>query len=298
MNKTVRWDQVSCRLWVRLSRRRIHFLAVAYALAFVVLGGTERSNRAESITASQLENGLNQVESDHFKLVTDLPVDDRIRELPLVFEQALPQWSKEFSVADSQWNEAKVTAYLMLNRDRFVELKLIPPESNAFRNGYQLEDRLFLIEQPSAYYRRHLLLHEATHWFLWKFFGGNGPPWFSEGQCERMGTHRWDGKVLTLEAIPARTEEVPYWGRIKMIRDDLKQGNAPSLTSIFHYSNTAHRADSPYAWSWAAVTFFSNHPRYRVAFRELVKPPLDYSNAITQNWIEAIQNERNLVEAE
>ncbi len=230
--------------------------------------------------------------------MTDLPIDDGIRQLPIVFEQALPLWGKEFAVPESQWKEAKVTAYLMLHRDRFVELKLIPVDSSHFRNGYQLEDRLYLLEQPSAYYRRHLLLHEATHWYLWKFLGGNGPPWFSEGQCERMGTHRWDGNQLTLGVLPSTTEEVPYWGRIKVIRDDVKQGIAPSLSSIFKYSDTAHRADSPYAWSWAAVTFFSNHPRYGDSFRKLIKPPLDYSNALTQSWTEVLHDERNLVETE
>jgi hypothetical protein len=140
-------------------------------LAVVFLEGTAQSNRAESIIESRLENGLNQVESDHLKLVTDLPIDDGIRQLPIVFEQALPLWGKEFAVAESQWKEVKVTAYLMLHRDRFIELELIPVDSSHFRNGYQLEDKLYLLEQPSAYYRRHLLLHEATHWYLWKFLG-------------------------------------------------------------------------------------------------------------------------------
>lgn len=294
----VHWVRASFHHWGHLSKPQQAMLRLLVGILLCVVRGQQLGFADEPYRSTRLENGLYQVESDHLRLITDSPINPSILELPIIFEQALPQWGKEYSVAESPWKESRVTAYLMFDRNRFVELKLIPPESNGFRNGYQVEDKLFLLEQPSDYYRRHLFLHEATHWFLWKFFGGNGPPWYSEGHSERMGTHRWDGKNLQLGIVPTNSEEVPYWGRIRVIREELKQGKAPSLREIFAYSGTAHQVDSPYAWSWAAVTFFANHPKYREAFRQLHEPRLDYSNSTTTRLMRLLEADGNLVQTE
>ena len=46
---------------------------------------------------------------------------------------------------------------------------------------------LWLHDQPTAYYRRHLLLHEGTHVFMASFLGGCGPGWYMEGTAELFG---------------------------------------------------------------------------------------------------------------
>ncbi len=246
---------------------------------FTVIGGPIL---AQSVRETKLENGLNQIESQHLVLVTDLPIDDTIRQLPICFDQAVPQWGKFFQIESTQYQDGKATAYLMRDRSLFVRLGVLPEENSNFRHGYQYDDRLYVTEQPSEYYRRHLLLHEGTHWFLWKYLGGNGPPWFSEGLCEYLGTHRWDGSNLTTCIVPDESKSVPYWGRFKMIRDDLKSGSAPLLDDVLGFSDTAHRTDSPYAWSWAAVVFFANHPRCREQFESLCRSSIERSSRATE----------------
>ncbi len=235
----------------------------------------------QEVQKTRLDNGLSQLESKYLQLTTDLPLNDEITSLPKIFDQAVQQWSARFAVDPIRVQGAKAIACLMKDRSRFVELDLMPPETGNFRHGYQLDDRLFLMEQPSVYYRRHLLLHEGTHWFMWKFLSGNGPPWFSEGICEQLGTHDWDGLRLTMGIIPFHHDRFPYWGRLKLIHDSLNQNAAPTLNAILGYGDTAHRTDEPYAWSWAAMLFFSNHPKYQHLLRRISQPPLDYSNQIT-----------------
>jgi hypothetical protein len=117
----VRWVRASCHHWVLLNngQRELFWLPVGLLLfmAFCQLKGSAE----ESLRSSRLDNGLFQVESEHLKLVTDSPINESILELLTVFEQALPQWGKEFTVPESRWKEAKVTSYLMFDRNRFVE---------------------------------------------------------------------------------------------------------------------------------------------------------------------------------
>lgn len=249
---------------------------------FLILAAVANCGVAQSVRESKLENGLNQLESHHLTLITDLPIDQSIREIPVCFDQAVDQWGTFFRIEPGKYRFGKATTYLMRDRQLFVRLGVLPEENSNFRHGYQYDDRLYVMEQPSEYYRRHLLLHEGTHWFLWKYLGGNGPPWFSEGLCEYFGTHRWNGSQLEPRVIPDHSKAVPYWGRFKMIRDDLQSGAATSLDDVLNFSDTAHRTDAPYAWSWAAVIFFMNHPRCRDDFEELCQASIERSSKATR----------------
>ncbi len=252
----------------------------------------------QEVRKTRLDNGLLQLESTYLQLTTDLPLSDEISSLPIVFDLAIDQWCARFNVDRVKVRGAKAIACLMRDRSRFVELDLMPPETGNFRQGYQLDDRVFMMEQPSDYYRRHLLLHEGTHWFLWKFLSGNGPPWFSEGVCEQLGTHEWDGQRLRMGVIPDRREHFPYWGRLKLIHDSLAQENAPTLDALLNYGDRAHRTDEPYAWSWAAMLFFTNHPKYQDILQSVSQPPLDYSSQITVALKQKLSGTWSIVDAE
>ncbi len=145
---------------------------------------------------------------------------------------------------------------------------LLDPGDTRFRDGYQAANRLFIVEQPSAYYRRHLLLHEGVHWFMASLNGGGGPAWYMEGMAEWISTHRWIDQRLQITAIPSRSDEVPYWGRVKRIQEDLRAGKAPSIESIMRVSSSAHKESEGYSWSWAAVLFFQNHPEFILRLRK------------------------------
>ena len=67
-----------------------------------------------------------------------------------------------------------------------------------------------LYVQPSRYYTRQLLLHEATHQFHFLVATGNRSPrasWYTEGLAEHFGMHDWDGEALKVGVVPAATLE-------------------------------------------------------------------------------------------
>jgi len=262
--------------------------------------------RSPVAVVERLENGLSMIISKHLVLVTDLPISAEITDLSTMFDSAMQQWGDAFGIPMESWIDSRAHVCLIVDRQRFIDLQYISPEVPSFREGYQFQDRLFMLEQPSAYYRRHLLLHEGTHWFLWKFVGGNGPPWFSEGTCELMSTHRWSENgldhQLKLDWIPPDRESVPYWGRLKRIRDAIASKTAPSLDRILQYSDTAHRTDEPYAWSWAAIIFFTRNVRYQNNLKEVFLPNLkshigsEYK--LNQDFKDRLRDRWNEVQAE
>ena len=110
--------------------------------------------------------GIRKLTGKHLTLYTDLPAAPAIEELPLVFDAAIPQWSEYFVVDASVAESWQQVGYLMQDKARFVAAGLLPNDLPAFLHGYQRGSELWLYEQPSDYYRRHLLLHEGTHGFM------------------------------------------------------------------------------------------------------------------------------------
>lgn len=222
----------------------------------------------------ELPNGLNRVQGgQHLTVITDLPIDNEIQQLPMIFDQAMPFWSKLFSVPTEQLHQWRVTLYLMLDRRRFRESGLLTDEIPEFPHGWQSGDKIWVNEQPSSYYRRHLVLHEGSHWFMQRKYGRYHAPWLMEGIAEWLGTHRILDSVLQLGVVPKDKQEVPYWGRITLIQQQVEQGTAPSMESIWRYSDTAHQRLDAYAWSWAMVLFLRNHPSTSKLMSALLKQP-------------------------
>ncbi len=63
----------------------------------------------------------------------------------------------------------------------------------------------YVKRQPSAWYTRTLLLHEAAHQFHYLARTGNGLPganWYVEGIAEHLGSHTWDGETLRVGVLP------------------------------------------------------------------------------------------------
>jgi hypothetical protein len=146
---------------------------------------------------------------------------------------------------------------------------MLTPDLPPFKNGYSRNDEFWLYEQPSDYYRRHLVLHEGVHGFMNTVLGACGPPWYMEGVAEYLATHRWQVGRLTLGFFPGNREEVPVWGRIRLIQDAVAERRAKTLPDVIRFDGRAHLAVEAYAWSWAAVVFFERHPRYHDRFAEL-----------------------------
>jgi hypothetical protein len=230
-------------------------------------------------------SGIRQVVGRHLTLMTDLPADSDIDQLPRVFDAAVEQWCEYFRVPRERAQSWKMVGYLIQDRDRFLAAGLIPNDLPRFLNGYQRGDRFWFHEQPSAFYRRHLMLHEGTHGFMNKFLGGCGPPWYMEGMAEYLATHEWDGGTLTMATMPRHKDNVPHWGRIRIIREEFAAGRGLSFVEIMRFSPTAHLRVEPYAWCWAIALFLDRHPDYQKAFREIRLKAADDSLEFSRTFL-------------
>lgn len=216
--------------------------------------------------------GIRKVEGTHLTLFTDLPADPDIDELPKVFDLAIPQWCDYFNVPAAKLVGWKIRACLVKDKEKpeaFQAADLMPKDLPPFPYGYQRDFEFWLYNQPSAFYRRHLFLHEGTHAFMFHHLGGGGPAWYTEGVAELCGTHRWAEGKLTLRYFPRSKEETPEWGRIKIIRDETSLRKVMSVEGILAYNDRAHSRTEPYAWCWGLCAFLDGHPRFQGAFRKM-----------------------------
>ena len=215
--------------------------------------------------------GIHKLASKRLTLYTDLALDDEVRRLPEVFDQAFPQWCACFRVSPAEHAKWRMTGFIMKDKARFQKTGLLPGELPPFLHGFSRNDELWLYEQPSEYYRRHLLLHEGTHGFMNTLLGGCGPPWYMEGMAELLATHRLREGRLTLNWMPASREDVPELGRIRIIKDECAAHRAMSLDGVVNLAAPAYLRNEPYAWSWALAAMLDGDPRCRDRFRQLFR---------------------------
>ena len=221
--------------------------------------------------------GIRKLAGRHLTLYTDLPSSPAVDRLPVLFDAAVPLWSEYFQVPLARLSHWRVRGYLMADRQRFAQLDLLPETNVRFENGYARGHEIWWMEQASDYYRRHLMLHEGTHAFMWTQLGGCGATWYMEGMAELLATHRWDGKQLGLRQMPGSREEVPMWGRIKLIQDAYRRRQALSLRDVLQLGRQGPSGQSgsmttaQYAWCWALAKLLDANPRFQTVFRQLPK---------------------------
>ena len=252
--------------------KRGHGTRSVWPALLILLVSAEPTHAAQGPSEDALaQAGIRRLESQRLTLYTDLPSTPAVDQLPAAFDQAYPQWCKYFNVPQQQVPPWHATACLMRDQARFKATGLLPRDVPAFSHGYTINDRFWLNEQPSDYYRRHLLLHEGTHAFMFTRLGSCGPTWYMEGMAELLSTHRWDGEKLLLGYFPKDRDEVPYWGRIKLIEDANAAGEDLRLERLLPMSPRELGDRLGYAWAWAAAAFMDGHPQYREQFREAAK---------------------------
>ncbi len=253
----------------RPGRQLVHwvFLAILAVVVWPVCAAPPQpidERRTESA-------GIRKLTSKHLVLFTDAPSSPAIDRLPEEFDKAVPQWAAYFGIDSAKTAHWQPRAFLVADERRFAALGLLPPGREGFENGISIDSQMWLRDQPTDYYRRHLLLHEGTHAFMNEFLGGGGPGWYMEGMAELLGTHRLDPKTdeLTLNIMPKSRDEVPMLGRIKLIDDARAAGRPLSLSAVMQLDGSQQLGVEAYAWCWAAAKFLDSHPRYRDRFREL-----------------------------
>lgn len=219
---------------------------------------------------------IERYESPRLRLYSDIAAD-LAQPLPPLADQLYAALEKTFGPLppDPKGKEFQVTAYLMKDKQKFLENGLINEQIRSFEIGQHLGYQFWMFEQEYDYYRRHLLLHEYTHCFMLatKPAVRDRPGlWYLEGMAEVFGTHRLDpqGK-LTFGVMPASAKETTGLGRIEMIQHAIARGDfltVADVQALGAAAFTKSRSD-PYAWSWALCQFLGTHPRYAERFRKL-----------------------------
>jgi hypothetical protein len=213
--------------------------------------------------------GIRKLTGKHLDLYTDFAPTPEIDALPEVFDQAFPQWCAYFHVDPARHVDWRLTGCVIRDRDRFKQAGLLPDDLPPFPHAYARNFDFWVYDQPSEYYRRHLVLHEGTHCFMNTLLGACGPPWYMEGIAELLSTHRWHDGRLELNYLPATKDETPMLGRIKIVKDAFAAGRARRWEDVLAYDAHAHVETEPYAWCWAACLLLDRHPRYQARFRRL-----------------------------
>jgi hypothetical protein len=235
-----------------------------------VAGRIGMSQRRNIDDAKAAASGIRKISGKRLTLYTDMDGAE-IDRMPEIFEQAFGQWCEYFHVPSEQLDNWSMTGFLIKDKTRFVQSGLLPGDLPEFLHGFSRGYELWIYDQPSDYYRRHLLLHEGTHGFMNTVLGGCGPPWYMEGMAEMLGTHRWKDDRLQLNYMPQNRDEAPEWGRIRLIKDAFNADRVQSLRTIMENPSFVHGETEQYAWCWAAAYFLDHHPRYRQRFREFYK---------------------------
>ena len=214
--------------------------------------------------------GIRKISSRRLTLYTDV-AGPEIDQLPEAFDQAFPQWCRYFGIGETARADWRVVGHLIKDKSRFVSAGLWPDDLPEFEHrGWTDLRGVWIFDQPSAYQRRELLLHEGTHAFMFHLFDEAGPPWYKEGIAEYLGTHRWSDGRLTLGYTPRSRDESLGWGRVPTIQRLAAEHRALRLTSVINMSADAFNDEQSYAWCWAAVTLLDQHPRYRNRFRHAI----------------------------
>lgn len=265
---------------------KLRSLLPIFLVAWIAFDGRAQSSVQPPVVTRTIDEtrtsaaGIRKLDSRHLTLYTDLPNSAEVDSLPGTFDAAVPLWAAYFGIDLATTADWHVQAYLIRDRDKFAAMQLLPSDRELV-NGFANATEIWVLDQATDYYRRHLLLHEGTHAFMAAFLGGCGPGWYSEGMAELLATHRVgagsrgqgaggrNDDSLQLNIMPRDRQEVPMLGRIKLVRDAAAAGDALSIDAIMQIDGRRQQEPQAYAWCWALAKFLDSDPRYRARFREL-----------------------------
>ena len=248
-----------------------------------------------------IDAGLTVYSGKHLILFSDIRDADKAYDLIQSYDAAVPQWCEYFGVDVKRAAGWKLRAFLLQGPNqtqRFEQAKLFTEKLPPFAAGYQKNHNIYLYDQPGPYYSRHLLLHEGTHAFMQWFLNGYGAPWYSEGIAEKLAVHQRTEDSVKLNYRLTSRDDAPYWGRVKLIKDEYVAGDAMTLSDVLAIPSESFRNVRYYAWAWAGCEFFDNHPLTKQAFNELKQsaalPPEQFNAAfkekIKPDWEQLVKD--------
>ncbi len=252
----------------------------AVFLSDVVAGAGDHA--IAPLAAAAQRAGLRVLAGTHLMLVTDRPArdGDGVDDLPRMFDEAFSAWCRHYAIDPRDHQDWQAFGCLVVDRERFREAGLLPDSVPDFSNGFCDRNRLWMMDQTNAAYRRHLLLHEGVHAFTISLRDLDTPAWYAEGIAELLATHRLEPVAdsiprLVATPMPHATADVEQLGRIEAIQRLREVDEMPGLDDVFASHGTAHGDMKLYASSWAAVALLSLHPRHAAAFATAEQGPLD-----------------------
>ena len=225
--------------------------------------------------ATLRRNGLMRLRLKHLDLITDVTPDVYESLLPLP-DAMLAIWEEYFGKLPParDGSEYRVTGYVMRDREAFIDAGLMEESTLLSYHGRQIGAEFWLNDQSWDYYRRHLLLHEATHAFM-RHVPGEAidlPIWYLEGMAEMLSTHRLneDGTV-EFNVMPVDRSRFDGLERIAIVQRDIIAKGVRPLAAITVFDAEDFTKVESYAWCWALCRFLDSHPKYRDRFRKISK---------------------------
>jgi hypothetical protein len=217
--------------------------------------------------------GIRKYESKRLLLYTD--IDPEIAAtLPAYIDSAYKAWAEYFGKLPPARDRSKfqLTGYIMGDKSVFQRAGLIPGNLRPFNAGRHRGLEFWMNDQKWDYYRRHLMIHEATHCFMYTMRDTRFPVWYMEGMAELFGSHWTDEKGVTHFRVMPRSEKLTAgFGRIEYLKQDIKTGKGKSISEVQKLRAEDFLNNHSYGWSWALCQFLDGHPRHRKTFRALGK---------------------------
>lgn len=224
------------------------------------------------VTVEQLKKlGIEVFESKRLKLFSD--IDPVIaKKLPPLVDQAYVAWEECFGKLPPARDDSEfqINGYLIKDKTKFENSGLLRADFLDQFHGRQIGYQFWMMDQAQDYYRRHLLLHEATHAFMWAIPNLDVPNSYLEGMAEHFGTHQLIGGKLQMRLMPFNRADFRGHDRLFLMRRDVKQRGSPELLEIIDWKPATFQAlNETYAWAWGQSIFFEENPRTRKRFRKL-----------------------------
>ena len=246
--------------------------------------------------AAAAESPFQTVRGRHITIKADETPRDSLIRLAESFDSAVPQWERFWNLTPGTLKDWSVDAFVMTDETRFRDSGDLP-NSLDFPFGFAMPGNVWVQAQPSDYYTRHLLLHEGVHALAIRQFGGPGPSWFAEGVAELLAVHRGSGSQLKVQTLPRTRDEVPYWGRFKLLSQRREEGRIPTIGSVLEYPPDLKSDVESYGWSWAATMLFAEYPEYRETLIDAAKKGEDRTIVFTTSFRRELQRVWPIVQA-
>ncbi|TWU03315.1 hypothetical protein [Neorhodopirellula pilleata] len=257
------------------------------------------------LVGGELKADMRTCEGTYLRLTSDIADEASLADYVSSFDAAVPQWLAFWGLPIDRVTGWRIDGYLMGDEAAFRASGALPATVPAFRHGFASPETVWVQYQSTAYYNRHLILHEGVHALAIGLFGGGGPSWYMEGTAELLATHRDPVETTTnaslpllaqsvrsfrINDLPRNRQESPMWGRYRVI-DEKRQANAlPTLASVLKLPMNLEGDVESYTWTWAAALMLTHYPDTRDVFVGAAFNGLDQSPAFTAKFAREIQN--------